>query len=42
MPDHGDSQNIFATDIDKVEWIPTVYKPYNRTALVAGASSVSA
>lgn len=25
MPDQGDSQNIFGTDIDEVEWIPTVH-----------------
>lgn len=42
MPDQGDSQNIFGTDIDEVEWIPTVHKLYNCTALVAGASSVPA
>ena len=42
MPHQGDSQNTFGTDIDEVERIPTVHNPYNCTALVAGAGSVSA
>lgn len=42
LPDQGDSQNIFGTDIDEVEWISTVHNLYNCTALVASASSVSA